>query len=62
MPYLCMLHPADDNTHTVTLLEGWLTDRGDVIPADLRCARAQGPDEDHRRRPASDINYGAVLS
>lgn len=58
----CWLHPADSGTHAVALLEGWLTDRGDVIPAELRCARAQGPGEDWRRRPASDINVQAVRS
>lgn len=58
----CWLHPADADVHDADLLEGWLLDGGVVIPVALRCAREQGPGQDWRRRPATDINVEAVRS
>lgn len=57
----CWLHP-EGQEHAVDLLEGWVTDTNDVIPADLRCARKQGPAEEWRRRPATDITVWQVRS
>jgi hypothetical protein len=59
---LCWLHPDDADVHDVDLLEGWLLDDGEVIPAALRCARAKGPGQDWRRRPATAITVEAVRS
>lgn len=55
----CWLHDSDADVHDADLLEGWTLDGGDIIPADLRCARKQGPAEDDRRRPATDITVWA---
>ncbi len=61
MPSMCWLHP-DREEHPVALLEGWRLDTGVVIPADLRCAREQGPDQEYRRVPATEITVGSVTS
>jgi hypothetical protein len=58
----CWLHPDDADVHDADLLEGWLLDTGEVIPAALRCARGQGAGQDWRRRPATDISVEAVRS
>jgi hypothetical protein len=58
----CWLHTDDADVHDVDLLEGWYTDNGDIIPAAMRCARAKGPGQDWRRRPATDITVEQVRS
>ncbi len=56
----CWLHPVGEE-HDVVLLEGWFDGAtGEVIPADMRCAREHGRHDDWRRLPADRINVGSV--